>query len=193
MRRKPAVILDRDGVLNYDSHDWVKRFEEVRFMPGALDAMRRLHQAHRTVFLATNQSWVSKRIIPDAEAVLADTLSRICGAVSSAGGHITRVFFCPHQDSDRCACRKPQPGLLLQIAQAHNVDLSASVMCGDSWRDVEAAAAAGVGTVIFLRTRPTVEDVEAELALCRPPDHQVSDLAEAVDLILRDGLGADPA
>jgi len=190
MSARPAVILDRDGVINWDSHDWVKTFEEVVFIPGSLEALSRLNQAGRRVYVATNQSWVSKQIIPEAERVVIQTLDRIREAVAQAGGEIEAFEFCPHQDSDNCNCRKPKPGLLLAIAEKHGVDLSRSVFCGDSWRDIEAGAAAGIGKTIFLRTRPTQEAVEAELARCRKPDYQVDDLTEAVDIILREGLGA---
>lgn len=186
----PAVILDRDGVINYDSDHFVKRFEEIVFMPGALEAVARLTRAGRRIYVATNQAWVSKRIVPEPEAVLADTLRRLRGAAAEAGGEILGVAACPHQDSDQCDCRKPMPGLLLRIAAEHGVDLSRSVMCGDSWRDVEAAAAAGVGTMIFLRTRATEAAVQAELDLCRAPDFQARDLTEAAGIILERGLGA---
>lgn len=187
---KPAVLLDRDGVINYDSHNWVMRFEDIVFFPGSLEAIARLTQAGRRIYVVTNQAWVSKRLLPDPEAVLRDTLTRLRDAVADAGGEILDIAACPHQDSDRCNCRKPAPGLLLKIAQEHSVDLSRSVMCGDSWRDVEAAAAAGVGKMIFLRTRPTEAEVQAELKLCRPPDFQAEDLAAAVEIILEHGLGA---
>ncbi|MDI9584070.1 MAG: HAD-IIIA family hydrolase [Acidobacteriota bacterium] len=187
---EPAVLLDRDGVINYDSHSWVMRFEDIVFFPGSLEAIARLTQAGRRIYVVTNQAWVSKRLLPEPEAVLQDTLTRLRGAVAESGGEILDIAACPHQDSDQCDCRKPAPGLLLKIAQEHRVDLSRSVMCGDSWRDVEAAAAAGVGTMIFLRTRPTQAEVQAELDRCRPPDFQAKDLAEAAEIILEHGLGA---
>ena len=189
MGTKPAVILDRDGVINHDHMDWVKRFDEVRFIDGSLDAIRRLTESGREIYVVTNQSWVSKRILPDPLPILHDTLGRIQAAVSEAGGRINAIEFCPHQDSDQCNCRKPKPGMLLAVAEKYDVDLSRSVMCGDSWRDVEAAAAAGVGTMIFLRTRPTEAEVQAELDRCRTPDYQARDLAEAVGIILGEGLG----
>ncbi len=193
MRRKPAVILDRDGVINYDSlEDYVIDYErDVKYIPGSLEAMRKLREAGREVYLATNQAWVSQGLRENGPAVVRDTLTRLRLRVKEEGGLLHGVGFCPHQDDDCCACRKPQPGILLKLQLKYGLDLSRSVMVGDSWRDVEAAAAAGVGSFVFVRTRPTEQQVEAELQRCRPPAYQAANLAAAVEIILREGLGSE--
>jgi len=191
MRRKPAVLLDRDGVFNRDSEkSYVIEYSDLHFLPGALDAVRRLRDAGREVYLITNQAWVSRGLRSNGQAVVRDTLTQLRLHVRRSGGMLHGVEFCPHQDGDGCNCRKPQPGMILKAQMKYGIDLSRSVMVGDSWRDVEAATAAGVGKVVFLRTRPTEAKVEAELEHCRLPDYQAQDLAAAVDIILREGLGA---
>ena len=191
MRRRPAVILDRDGVINYDSFEhYVVDYErDVRFIPGSLDALRKLREAGREVYLATNQAWVSRGLRENGPAVVRDTLTCLRLRARQEGGLLHGVGFCPHQDEDYCPCRKPEPGILLKLQMKYGLDLARSVMVGDSWRDVEAAAAAGVGSFVFVRTRPTEEEVQAELQRCRPPDYQAGNLAAAVQIILDKGLG----
>jgi D-glycero-D-manno-heptose 1,7-bisphosphate phosphatase len=143
------VILDRDGVINEDSDDYIKSPEEWQPIPGSLAAIARLHRAGWRVIVATNQSGVARGLFST------DTLIRIhekmYRAVNNAGGQIDAVFFCPHVPDDNCQCRKPRPGLLLDIANRLQIDLSGVPAIGDSLRDMQAARAAGA-TPMLVRT-----------------------------------------
>jgi D-glycero-D-manno-heptose 1,7-bisphosphate phosphatase len=142
------VILDRDGTINHDSDQYIKSPEEWRPIKGSLEAIARLTQADYRVVVATNQSGLARGLF-DTRTLFAihDTLLR---ALAQVGGRIDAFFFCPHKAEDRCACRKPQPGMLLEVARRFNVALDDVYMVGDAQRDLEAAAAAGAKPVLVL-------------------------------------------
>lgn len=142
------VILDRDGTINHDSDDYIKSPAEWRPIKGSLEAIGRLTQAGYRVVVATNQSGIARGLF-DTHAVFAihDLLQR---SASQVGGRIDAFFFCPHAADARCECRKPQPGMLLEVARRFNVALEETHMVGDARRDLEAAAAAGARPVLVL-------------------------------------------
>jgi D-glycero-D-manno-heptose 1,7-bisphosphate phosphatase len=136
-----AVLLDRDGVINRRRPGHVRSWAEFEFLPGALEALRRLRVAGERVLVLTNQSVVGRGLI--AAAQLDEIHRRMCAAVEGAGGRIDAVLACVHSPAERCGCRKPAPGLFVHAAEALGVDLGRSLMIGDAWTDVEAARAAG--------------------------------------------------
>jgi D-glycero-D-manno-heptose 1,7-bisphosphate phosphatase len=142
------VILDRDGTINHDSAKYIKSSAEWRPIGGSLEAIARLTHAGYRVVVATNQSGIARGLF-DTSTLIAihDKLQR---AVAQAGGRIDGFFFCPHAADSACDCRKPRPGMLLDIARRFNVSLSDVYMVGDSPRDVEAAANAGARPVLVL-------------------------------------------
>jgi len=142
------VILDRDGTINHDSDAYIKSVEEWRPIKGSLEAIARLTQADYRVVVATNQSGIARGLF-DTKTLFAihDALQR---AVSQVGGRIDAFFFCPHAADAGCECRKPQPGMLLEVARRFNVSLEDVCMVGDAQRDLEAAAAAGAKPVLVL-------------------------------------------
>jgi D-glycero-D-manno-heptose 1,7-bisphosphate phosphatase len=142
------VILDRDGTINEDSDDYIKSPAEWRPIPGSLEAIARLTQAGYRVVVATNQSGIGRGLFDAATLnAIHETLQR---AVQQAGGRIDAIFFCPHADAAGCECRKPKPGMLLEIARRLNVPLAGVPMVGDALRDLQAAAAAGARPVLVL-------------------------------------------
>lgn len=142
------VILDRDGTINHDSDHFIKSPAEWRPIEGSLEAIARLTQAGYRVVVATNQSGIARGLFDTATLIaIHDTMQRAAGL---AGGRIDAFFFCPHAADAACACRKPKPGMLLEIARRFNVSLSDVYMVGDAPRDVEAAAAAGARPVLVL-------------------------------------------
>ena len=142
------VILDRDGTINHDSDNYIKSPAEWRPIEGSLGAIARLTQAGYRVVVATNQSGIARGLFDTATLIaIHDMLQR---AVALAGGRIDAFFFCPHAADSACACRKPKPGMLLEIARRFNVSLADVYMVGDAQRDVEAAAAAGARPVLVL-------------------------------------------
>src|SRR6056297_2832869 len=126
-----AVFLDRDGVLNHDDPTYTKRVKDVVIHRDVPNAIRRLSDAGIKLFVVSNQACVSKGIIKNetARAVFNEVIRQS----QSGGGIITDFFYCPHQDSDGCSCRKPEPGLLLKVAKKHNVKLERSVFVGDGY------------------------------------------------------------
>jgi len=142
------VILDRDGTINHDSAQHIKSPAEWKPIKGSLEAIARLTQAGWRVVVATNQSGIGRGLFDMATLnAIHDTMHR---AVHQAGGRIDAIFFCPHAGDSNCDCRKPKPGMLLEIAKRMNVDLDGVPMVGDSLRDLQAAAAAGARPVLVL-------------------------------------------
>jgi D-glycero-D-manno-heptose 1,7-bisphosphate phosphatase len=140
------VILDRDGVINYDSKDYIRSPADWRPIPGSLAAIARLNQAGYRVVVATNQSGLARGLLT------LDDLFRIHEkmhqALAQVGGQIDAVFFCPHGPGDDCECRKPRPGLLLDIGRRLRLDLQDVPVVGDALRDVQAAQAVGARPIL---------------------------------------------
>jgi D-glycero-D-manno-heptose 1,7-bisphosphate phosphatase len=171
---KRAVFLDRDGVLNRAEVRNGLPYppagaEDVAVLPGVEVACRRLAEAGWMLFVVTNQPDIARGTSSRAEV---DAIN----AKVVAGLPVAEVLVCPHDDVDACDCRKPRPGMLLDAAQRWNLDLAASVMVGDRWRDVEAGRAAGTRTIFI--DEGYAEELRSE------PDHIVADLTEAADLVL---------
>ncbi len=143
------IILDRDGVINHDSPDFIKSPAEWQPLPGSLKAIGRLTQAGHTMAIATNQSGIGRGLYD--LATLAAIHAKMLGLVKAHGGEIAVVCFCPHRPEDACLCRKPLPGLLEQIGQLLQADLNQAIAVGDSLRDITAAKAAGA-TPIGVKT-----------------------------------------
>ena len=142
------VILDRDGTINRDSDQYIKSPEEWKPFKGSLEAIARLTQAGYHTVVATNQSGIARGLFDTATLnAIHDAMQR---AVQQAGGRIDAIFFCPHADQDGCECRKPRPGMLLEIGKRMNTPLAGVPMVGDALRDLQAAAAAGARPVLVL-------------------------------------------
>jgi D-glycero-D-manno-heptose 1,7-bisphosphate phosphatase len=154
LAREPTVILDRDGVLNEKPAraQYVRSWSEFDWRDGALDALRLLHEAGVRTLLATNQAGVARGALSERE--LDDLHEQMGARVAAAGGRIERIYSCLHGWEDGCACRKPQPGMLLQAQRDFDLDLSRTPVVGDDERDAAAAAAAGCP---FLRVGDDVQ------------------------------------
>jgi D-glycero-D-manno-heptose 1,7-bisphosphate phosphatase len=142
------IILDRDGVINVDSDAYIKNPDEWKPIAGSLKAIAKLTQSGYHVVVATNQSGIGRGLFEMATLnAIHDKMHR---AVSQAGGRIDAVFYCPHAQEANCACRKPRPGLLEDIARRFNTELKDVPSIGDSLRDLEAAAAVGAQPILVL-------------------------------------------
>jgi len=131
------IILDRDGVINEDSDEFVKSPDEFIPIEGSLAAIAKLKQAGYGVVVATNQSGIARGLFDlDTLHRMHEKLQRL---LQNEGVHIDGIFFCPHGPDDICHCRKPKPGMYLDIAKRFNIDLSQTVVVGDSFRDLQAA------------------------------------------------------
>jgi D-glycero-D-manno-heptose 1,7-bisphosphate phosphatase len=135
------VILDRDGVVNIDSEQFIKAPDEWRPIPGSLDAIARLNQAGYHVVIATNQSGIGRGLFD--MATLNAIHEKMHKALAQAGGRIDAIFYCPHTAAAACACRKPNPGLFRAIGERFNTPLEGVPAVGDSLRDLQAAASVG--------------------------------------------------
>jgi D-glycero-D-manno-heptose 1,7-bisphosphate phosphatase len=142
------VIVDRDGVINRDSEQYIKSPGEWQPIAGSLEAIARFTQAGFRVVVATNQSGVGRGLFD--MAALNAIHDKMHKAVNQLGGRIDAVFFCPHAQEAGCACRKPQPGMLLEIAARFNVALAGVPAIGDSLRDLQAANAVGARPILVL-------------------------------------------
>lgn len=180
----PLVILGRDGILNEFREGHVTAPDEWVPVDGALEAVARLHQANYHVVVATNQSGIGRGMI-DMAAVNA-VHARMHQAVQEQGGRIDAVFFCPHVPEDDCDCRKPKPGLLLEIGRRYGVDLSAVPVVGDTLRDLQAGEAAGCEPHLVLSGRAKGLEAEAlQQLLAQVPRARVhEDLNAFVDFLL---------
>jgi len=142
------VILDRDGVINYESEHFVKSPAEWKAIPGSLEAIARLNHAGYKVVVSTNQSGIGRGLFDmDTLNAIHDKMHR---AVQAVGGRIDAIFYCPHSADSNCNCRKPKPGMLNRIAACFNADLSQAFAVGDSLRDLQSAVAAGARPVLVL-------------------------------------------
>ena len=183
MRRKPAILLDRDGVINTDKVGWVERWAEFQFCPGALEAIRKLAEAGWEIYVITNQAGIAKGLY--SEQRLMDIHWRMMIEIRRAGGRVLGIQFCPHTDEDECLCRKPHPGMLLKAAAKWGLDLARSYLVGDSARDIQAGNAVGC-TTLWVQTHYTDERTQRQREkMVVAPDYEVKDLAEAVEAILQ--------
>jgi D-glycero-D-manno-heptose 1,7-bisphosphate phosphatase len=135
------IILGRDGILNEFREDHIKAPEEWVAVPGALEAVSRLNHAGWHVVVATNQSGIGRGMI-DMATVNA-VHAHMMRSLHALGGRIDAVFFCPHTPEDHCDCRKPLPGMMLDIGRRYGVDLAQVPMVCDTLRDLQAASSAG--------------------------------------------------
>jgi len=147
---RPAklIILDRDGVINYDSDQFIKSPEEWRPVPGSVEAIARLNHAGYRVVIATNQSGIGRGLFD--MAMLNTIHEKMHKALAHAGARIDAVFFCPHTADSKCECRKPKAGMLLEIGKRFNAELTGVPCIGDSLRDLQAAEAVGAQPILVL-------------------------------------------
>lgn len=173
------VILDRDGVINFDSAQFIKSPEEWKPIPGSLEAIARLTQSGYKVVVATNQSGVGRGLFD------MDTLNRMHQKMHKVafevGARIDAVFYCPHTADSKCDCRKPKPGMFKRISETLNVELTGIPAIGDSLRDLQAGAAVGCQPMLVLTGKGEKTQAEGNL-----PEGTLifADLAAAVDHLL---------
>lgn len=135
------VILDRNGSINEHREDFVKSETEWTPLPGALEAIARLNHAGWQVVIASNQSGLGRGLFDVAS--LNAMHAKMFKMLAAVGGRVEAVFYCPHSPDENCDCRKPRPGLFLQIGERFGIDLAGVPTAGDSLRDLQAGAAAG--------------------------------------------------
>lgn len=138
---KKFFVLDRDGVINFDSDHYIKSPNEWIPIPGSIEAIAQLTKAKYKMVIATNQSGVNRGLY--SLETLQCIHQKMLTAIESAGGKIEKIYFCPHRPDENCACRKPRPGMLQQIMRDFNLKSDEIIYIGDSHKDWEAAQAVG--------------------------------------------------
>ena len=155
------IVLDRDGVINFDSDQFIKSPDEWKPIPGSLEAIARLNEANWRVVVASNQSGVGRGLFD------MDTLNAInekmVKAIGQVGGRLDAIFFCPHAADSPCDCRKPKPGMFLQIAERFNVDMKCVPVVGDSLRDLQAGVAVGCQPYLVLTRKGAKTPIDPAL------------------------------
>lgn len=178
------IVLDRDGVINHESPDFIKTPEEWKPIKGSLEAIARLSQEGYNVAVLTNQSGVGRGLL--SADILGQIHVRMIDYVQQRGGKIESVFFCPHHPDENCDCRKPKTGLYDDLSTRLKISLNGVYSVGDSLRDLQAAQSAGA-TPVLVRTgngRKTLQSIKesANESLSSVP--VFPDLAKFVDALL---------
>lgn len=182
------IILDRDGVINQDSAQFIKSPDEWKPIPGSIEAIARLNQGGYRVAVATNQSGIGRGLFD--MATLNAINDKMMGLVFRQGGRIDAVFFCAHTAEQNCRCRKPKSGMFEDIATRFHVGLEGVPTIGDSLRDLEAGAKVGCAPILVLTGKGKKTQKEDGL----PEGTKVfADLAEAVRYLVTDPSRAKPA
>ena len=177
------IILDRDGVINEDSDDYIKSPDEWIPIPGSLDAIARLNHAGYAVAIASNQSGIARGYF--SLETLAAMNVKMNDMLSLVGGRVDAMFFCPHGPKDGCDCRKPRPGLLIEIGNRFQASLGNVLFVGDNINDVKAAQAAGAKPVL-------VKTGKGEQTINMMAENNINnipvyvDLADVVNTVLAD-------
>ena len=178
----PAIFLDRDGVIIQNREKYVRAWNDVEFLPDSLEALRQLGQTAYKIVITTNQSAIGRGIITMQQAEAIN--QRLQKKITEAGGRVDGLFVCPHTPDDHCNCRKPLPGLILRAADALSIDLPSSVMIGDAISDIQAGSAAGIQTLILVKTGRGQDQVRL-LQMSPSPQFLVTDdLLSAINIIL---------
>ena len=163
------IVLDRDGVINFDSDRFIKTPEEWRPVPGSLEAITALNQRGYRVVVATNQSGIGRGLLDMAAFnAINDKMTR---SLAQVGGRIDAVFYCPHAADAHCDCRKPKAGMLREIGRRFNSDLKDVPAVGDALRDLQAAQEVGARPVLVTTGKGRLTLKEGDL----PPDTLVFD------------------
>ncbi len=179
---KKVVFVDRDGTINQDSADYIKKWSEFNFLPRSIEALRNLTAAGFTIIVITNQSAIPRKLISPAE--LENIHSKLKAAVRSGGGKISDIFFCPHMPEDGCDCRKPLTGLIIKAQKKYQIELTTSIMVGDSAKDIACARNAGCGHSILVKTGNYQEAASRLTAANLAADYLAADLYAAAEWIM---------
>ena len=182
------VILDRDGVINQDSANFIKNPNEWIALPGSLEAIALLNQSGFRVAIATNQSGIARGLFD--MTTLNAIHDKMYRALAQIGGRIDAMFYCPHAADDNCSCRKPKTGMIEDIARRFSVDLSEVFAVGDSLRDLQAFADAGCKPILVRSGKGEETLAEGQLPNKQLPSNTLifADLNEAAQHIIAEDL-----
>lgn len=146
--KNPIILLDRDGVINFDSDEYIKSPDEWQAIPGSLEAIAQLNRCGYQVLVVTNQSGIARGYYDLATLDLIH--EKLTEELAAVGGHIEAFYFCPHHPKDKCHCRKPQPGMLHKIREKYALDFKDVFFIGDSLTDMQVALEVGCKPILVL-------------------------------------------
>jgi D-glycero-D-manno-heptose 1,7-bisphosphate phosphatase len=181
--KRRAVFLDRDGTIS-EEYGYANHISRFQMFPFAAAAIRRLNEARIPVIVVTNQSGVARGYF--GEGLVERIHLRMRDELAAAGAHVDGVYYCPHVRADGCRCRKPEVGMLEQAAREHTLQVEGSTVVGDRYSDVALGHAAGCRSIFVLTGYGRGDYEEHHASWPRQPDDVVENLAEAVELILKD-------
>jgi len=179
------VFLDRDGVINRERGDFTITTDQWEWAPGAFEGIKLLTDAGFSIIVITNQSCIARGL--QTEEGLALLHEFMNDNIRKAGGDILKIYHCPHVDEERCGCRKPEPGMLLQAAKDFCINLSRTFFIGDSPRDVEAGRRAGTRTICINSTRNAELQTENS-SFTFQPDFRTDNLLDAARIVISESL-----
>ena len=177
--KRRCVFMDRDGVFNQENDAYIKSPDDLIIFPNAGESVRRLTEAGYLVVIISNQSGVARGLFTEQD--LTNVQGKLVQAIQLAGGTINALYHCPHLPDAGCSCRKPKPGMILQAAEEHDIDLPSSYMVGDRSTDIQCGFNAGVTTVLVLTGKHEWVVMEDEPI---DPICTAKDISAAVDWIL---------
>jgi len=178
-KRIGGFLLDRDGVINRERADYVKQWSEFEFLPGALPALQRLATLNLPILVISNQSVIGRGLVSRETIHLIHRQAQ--DVIEKHGGRIDGFFVCPHHPDEKCACRKPKPGLLVEAANRFELKLADCIFIGDAITDFQAAQAAGCQSILVESGRQGPQLHKLLGSMTPPPI--VPDLAAAVAII----------
>lgn len=187
VKNKKIIFLDRDGVINKDpggwtEHGYVTAWEQFIFLPGAVETLKKLNNAGYDIIVISNQAGVAKGHYTSGK--LDEINGKMIHSLEKNGVRIKKVYYCTHQKSDNCECRKPKSGLIRQAEEELGINASGSYFIGDKESDMKAGRAAGLKTILVLSGMASAEDAAGWSA---KPDHIFKDLSEAAGFIMKEG------
>jgi D-glycero-D-manno-heptose 1,7-bisphosphate phosphatase len=182
--RRPAIFLDRDGVINERIlNGYVTHWHEFQFIEGAVYTLRELSRLRLPIMVISNQSGIGKGLV--SRDALEHLTGRFVATLRHRGGRIDGVYYCPHRPDEGCPCRKPKPGLLLRAASDWRIDLGASVLIGDAVTDIQAAQAAGCRSILIDRDSAAAGSAMAPLVESKLEPIVVHDVAQVPQVVAR--------
>ena len=177
-----AIFLDRDGVINKDPGfgDYIKSWKEFQFLPGAINAIKRLNEKGYEIFVISNQAGVGKGLY--SQGALDEITRNMLKEIESGGGRIRSITYCTHRSDARCDCRKPKTGMIKKATKGLRIDFGNTYFIGDSRLDIAAGKNMGCKTILLLTGKEDPDDLENwEIK----PDFVRNNLQEAVEWVLK--------
>jgi histidinol-phosphate phosphatase family domain/HAD-superfamily hydrolase, subfamily IIIA len=175
-----VIFIDRDGVINRDSTDYVLAWSEFDFIPHVFEALRALTELGYKIIVVSNQAGIGKGLF--TMEALAEITEKMLARIERNGGKIYTVHYCPHRDDEDCVCRKPKTGLFKQAVAGLAVDLRETFVVGDSERDIIAGKRMGCPTILVLCGKTKTREAVGNFAV--RPDFIAEDLLDAVNTVI---------